>query len=382
MSRFPRTRRTAAAVLAGGLSLGLLPALAAPAAAADLKPNFALEYVDSMVLPASPEYFGAPFGGISGLDYVAREGHFLAQSDDRSQHAPARFYELVLPFGEDGFDEAGFAVKSRIDLLDANGETYAAGTIDPESIRYDKRSGTALVSDEGDARQLIAPALRETTLDGELVREYEVPAEFVPAVDANGVQVSGVRNNQAFENLSLSRNGKTVSLMTEGALVQDGPLAGPETGSPLRLTQLDRKSGGVEGQFIYEVEAMAGVEPGAGGDRGAVEILQVSAHGYLVVERQYSAGKNSIQVFEASTKGATDVSGQAALDGTAVPMAKELLMDLEVADVHPDNVESISWGPEFADGSASLLLAADDNFSSLGGGTQRTTFHLLKVSEE
>jgi hypothetical protein len=380
MSRFPR--RTAAAVLVGGLSFGLLPALTASATAADLEPDFALEYVDSMVLPASLEYFGAPFGGISGLDYVAREGHFLAQSDDRSQHAPARFYELVLPFGENGFDEAGFAVKSRTDLRDANGETYAAGTIDPESIRYDKRSGTALVSDEGDARQLIAPALRETALDGGLVREYEVPAEFVPTVDANGVQVSGVRNNQAFENLSLSRNGKTVSLMTEGALVQDGPLAGPETGSPLRLTQLDRKSGEVAGQFVYEVEAMAGMEPGAGGDRGAVEILQVSAHGYLVVERQYSAGKNRIQVFEASMKGATDVSGQGTLDGSAIPMAKELLIDLEVSDVHPDNVESISWGPAFPDGSASLLLAADDNFSSLGGGTQRTTFHLLKVSEK
>lgn len=74
------------------------------------------------------------------------------------------------------------------------------------------------------------------------------------------------------------------------------------------------------------------------------------------------------------------MSGQAVLDHGAVPMDKRLLIDLEVAEVHPDNVESITWGPDFPDGSASLVLAADANFSSLGDGTQRITFHLLKVS--
>lgn len=280
MTRVSRPCRNTAIVLVAGLSLaGVTAAHGAPASADEPNSAFSLEYVDSMVLPAAPEYFGIPFGGISGIEYVAREGVFLAQSDDRSQHAPARFYELELPFDDNGFIASGFEVNARTDLHDIEGNTYPAGTVDPESIRFDKRSNTVLVSDEGDARQMIAPALREFNMSGQLVREYEVPAEFVPVTDSNGVQVSGVRNNQAFESLSISRNGKTVSLMTEGALIPDGSLAGPDNGSPVRLTQLDRKSGDVKGQFVYEVDAILDMEPGAGGDRGAVEMLQVSAHG-------------------------------------------------------------------------------------------------------
>lgn len=242
------------------------------------------------------------------------------------------------------------------------------------------RTTGLLWSDEGDASKLLPPALRESTRDGELVREYEVPDEFVPRVDASGRQVSGVRNNKAFEALTLAPNGRTLSFMTEAALSQDGPLPGPGTGSPVRLTTLDRDSGAVVGQYVYEVSAFQGTE--APGDRGAVELLQASAHKFLVVERQYNEGTNRIQVFDATTRGAEDVAGTGALDGSERAMDKRLVADLAVADVHTDNVESITRGPDFADGSRSLVLVADDNFSSLRGGSQRTTLHLLRVAAE
>ncbi|MEX5276423.1 hypothetical protein [Kocuria sp. CPCC 205261] len=37
----------------------------------------------------------------------------------------------------------------------------------------------------------------------------------------------------------------------------------------------------------------------------------------------------------------------------------------------------MSFGPDFADGDASLVLAADDNFNL---ATQDTVFHLLRVN--
>ncbi|SMF30897.1 Esterase-like activity of phytase [Kocuria indica] len=114
-----------------------------------------------------------------------------------------------------------------------------------------------------------------------------------------------------------------------------------------------------------------------GGDRGASEMLQLSKADYLVIERQYVEGENQIQVYRASTKGATDVSRSAALTGTEIPMKKELVIDLVVSGMSPGNVEAVSFGPDFADGDTSLVLAADDNFNL---ATQDTVFHLLRVN--
>lgn len=58
-------------------------------------------------------------------------------------------------------------------------------------------------------------------------------------------------------------------------------------------------------------------------------------------------------------------------------MKKELVIDLVVSGMSPGNVEAVSFGPDFADGDASLVLAADDNFNL---ATQDTVFHLLRVN--
>ncbi|MBX7557795.1 esterase-like activity of phytase family protein, partial [Streptomyces sp. tea 10] len=160
-------------------------------------------------------------------------------------------------------------------------------------------------------------------------------------------------------------------------LLASGTRAGLETGSPLRLTQLDRRTGHNLAQYVYETEPVSVPRGSTGGDRGASEMLQLSKADYLVIERQYVEGENQIQVYRASTKGATDVSRSAALTGTEIPMKKELIIDLAVSGMSPGNVEAVSFGPDFADGDASLVLAADDNFNL---ATQDTVFHLLRVN--
>ena len=339
---------------------------------------FEVSYVDSMVLPDELRSVdGVPFGGISGLDYRPRDGSYLALSDDRSQKAPARFYTLDLPFDDDGFEAPGYSVTDTTVLQRADGSPYPENSVDPESIRWDRTSHTALWTDEGDVTKGLAPTIRETTDTGAFVRAFDVPRQYLPAFDRNGHQIRGVRNNLALENLSLGPCGTTFSVMNEAALVQDGPVASPETGSPLRLSQLDRRTGRNLAQYVYETEPMSVPRGSTGGDRGASEMLQLSETEYLVIERQYFEGENQIQVYRASTKGATDVSRSAALTGTEVPMKKELVIDLAVAGMSPGNVEAVSFGPQFADGDTSLVLAADDNFNL---ATQDTVFHLLRVN--
>ena len=339
---------------------------------------FEVSYVDSMVLPNELRSVnGVPFGGISGVDYRSEDGSYLALSDDRSQKAPARFYTLDLPFDDDGFDAPGYSVTDTTVLQHADGSPYPENSVDPESIRWDRTSHTALWTDEGDVTKGLAPAIREMTDTGAFVRAFDVPRQYLPALDQSGNQIRGVRNNLALENLTLGPCGTTFSVMNEATLVQDGPVASPETGSPLRLAQLDRRTGHNLAQYVYKTEPVSVPRGSSGGDRGASEMLQLSKTDYLVIERQYVEGENQIQVYRASTKGATDVSRSGALTGTEIPMKKELVIDLVVSGMSPGNVEAVSFGPDFADGDASLVLAADDNFNL---ATQDTVFHLLRVN--
>ena len=70
---------------------------------------------------------GVEFGGISGIDYDAETGRYIAISDDRSQKAPARFYELDIKSGADGIENV--SVVKTVTLKDENGSPFAEKTV-------------------------------------------------------------------------------------------------------------------------------------------------------------------------------------------------------------------------------------------------------------
>jgi hypothetical protein len=57
------------------------------------------------------------------------------------------------------------------------------------------------------------------------------------------------------------------------------------------------------------------------------------------------------------------------------PLRKRLLLNLEDLEIDLDNLEGLAFGPKLSDGSQTLLLVSDDNFSDL----QITQFLLFKV---
>ncbi|MGA5506150.1 esterase-like activity of phytase family protein [Streptomyces umbrinus] len=374
-------------LIAAGLlgSLALTNGFAAePEADTSRKPQD-VRLLDTLTVPAGTTEFGMPFGGLSGIDYDPRSGEYVALSDDRSENGKARFYTLRLPldgaaFADDKPDLDGLTV-----LADTTGEPFVPKAVDPEAIRWTPGGKSLLWTSEG-ASSIGQPAfVREAATSGGYVRELSLPKAYAPVRSASGTLTAGVRNNQALEGLALSPDGRTVTTITENALVQDGPAAGLTVKSPSRLLLMDRRTGEPKAEHVYEVDPISDAPtaplPAPVGtysaDRGVSEILAINETDYLTVERSFASGVGfSIRLYWTSTIGATDVNGKEALSGTEKPMPKKLLYDFTTSGTDADNVEGITWGPQLPDGSRSLVLVADDNFGFNGSVTK---FHLLSV---
>jgi hypothetical protein len=344
-------------------------------------------------------------GGLSGLDRVAASGRYLAISDDRSGFNPARFYELSLDLTRfvrsANPGQAGVTFQSVTTILDSSGQPFGTNTLDPEGLRLNPATGTLVWSNEGQraAAGLQNPTVREMSASGTYLRDLAVPTLFNPVGSVAGTAVgdSGIRNNLAFESLAFSTDGRTLYTATENALVQDGPAAGLGVGSASRIVSFDVATGAAGAQWIYNVEPVALPPNPAGGfaTNGLVELLALGDKQFIAVERSFAAGAatpgagpngqptgNTIRLYFVDASGATDVSGLASLQGSgAVPVSKTLLLDLSTlrnddgSALALDNIEGITWGPEF-NGQPTLVLVSDNNF----GSTQFTQFVALAVT--
>jgi hypothetical protein len=363
-----------------------------------------LQYIGQQIVPSGTQYLGTTVGGLSGLDFVASSGRYVAISDDRSGFNPARFYELTLDLAQFARSanpgQAGVGFQSVTTILDPAGLPFATNTLDPEGIRYNASTSTLVWSNEGQraAAGLQNPTVREMTLGGSAVRNFAVPATFNPVGSVSGGTAgdSGIRNNLAFESLTYSTDGSTLYTATENALVQDGPAAGVGQGSASRILSFDTATGAAGVQWAYQVDPVALAPNPANGfaTNGLVELLAIGDRQFVAVERSFAAGAvtpgvgpnglptgNTIRLYYVDARAATDVSGVASLAGAGiVPVSKTLLLDLSTLkhdDGTPlalDNIEGITWGPDYA-GKPTLVLVSDNNFS----GSQFTQFVALSV---
>lgn len=348
--------------------------LATPAFAQDAAMK--VDLLGSITLPTGLIIAGEEFGGISGLDYDARSGLFYAISDDRSQRAPARYYEIGLKIDAKGLSAVD--VIRRVTLRDLEGNAFPFNGIDPESIRFNPATRTILWSSEGDVSG--RPGIYEARLDGTMLRSFAVPDYYFPNAD----KTTGVYSNLAFEALTLSADGKALYAATENALAQDGAKATLEAGSPSRVIALDLASGQPTAEYIYETNPIAIAPTATTGDifndNGVSEFLTLDDGRFLVVERSFASGVgNQINFFAASLDGATDINGQEKAAADAVAITKEPAFTLAEGDfgLDIDNIESLTFGPE-VDGKKTLVIASDNNFNANG---QFTQFVVLTIAE-
>ena len=294
-----------------------------------------------------------PLGGLSGLTYDPECDLFYALSDDRGYIAPPRIYTLRL-----SFDGPSVRPLEVITLRDEQGRAFDSGVLDPESVAL-APDGTLWVGTEGEAHRGVAPRILGFRLDGALMGELEIPQAYLPT------DGSGVRSNHGFEGLSLSPDGSRIVAAVESALTQDGPDADLEHGTVVRLVVFDPETRRAVAERAYRVEPVPDepIPPNAYRSIGVSEILALDDRRVVVVERSFSAGVgNTVRLFLADLATGDDITGVASLAADVVPVDKTLVADLADLGVDPDNLEGLSFGPILADGRATLVLVADNNF--------------------
>lgn len=371
--------------------------LAVPAAAAD----YSLSYLGQQIVPSGTLFSGTTVGGLSGIDYVAATGRYVAISDDRSGINPARYYDLSLNLAQ--FQRsatpgaAGVTFNSVTTIQTPAGAPFAVNTVDPEGMRFNPATGTLYWSNEGQrsGTGFQNPTVREMNLNGTHVRDFSVPTRFNPSGTNGGLTAGdkGIYNNLAFETMALSTDGKTLYTATENALAQDSLPSTVFNGSRSRILSFNLATGQSGAEYIYDVAPVVLAPNPANGfaTNGLTDMVAVGDRQFIAIERSFSVGVvtpgtpntgNTIRLFHVDARNATDVSGMESIVGQSVQSVQKTLLldlsDLRNDDNSPlalDNIEGITFGPQFG-GKQTVILASDNNFS----GTQFTQFVALQVN--
>jgi hypothetical protein len=349
----------------------------------------AVEPIDSLVelgtleIAAGARFAGHEVGGLSGLDYDAAHGDWIAISDQRGDHGAPGIYRLHLDL--DGNAAPGVTIGAAVALQAPPGHTYLRGPGDPasaevadfEAVRIDPRDGSIWYAGEGSRARAQGPAVRRARPDGHFLAELRLP----PALAAFPDRLAGVRENKSIEALTFSADGASLWVGLEAPLYEDGPPPSLEHGATVRLTRIGR-DGVTRAQFAYELDPIAvAPAPGKLADNGLAEMLAIDSAHLLMLERsgaQDAAGifHFSIRLYEAGLEGADDVRAMVSLAaGRHRPVRKRLLFTLAAAAADSANYEGMAWGPTLLNGHRSLVLVSDNNFES---GTA-TRFLVLEV---
>ncbi|MEG4805496.1 esterase-like activity of phytase family protein [Microcoleus sp. ARI1-B5] len=324
-----------------------------------------IDFIGRAIFPTGSPFQGTEIGGLSGITYDATKQVYYAISDDRSSKAPARFYTLKINWQSGKLEKENMAFTGVTTLLDENGKSFPEFSLDPEGIAFTGNS--VFVSSEGDVDRHIAPFIKEFSLDGKLLKTLLIPDLFLP--DDKGSK--GIRNNLAFESLTLTGDRKYLFTATENATVQDGAVPSLEKGSPCRILRYDAVSGNPDASFLYLTEPLpAGANPvGKLTSNGLVDLLAIDDKRLLSLERGFSLETGTtIRIFEISLEKADRIEALESLKSRiseVSPAQKRLLLDLETLKIPLDNIEGLTFGPELADASRALILVSDNNFSPL-----------------
>ena len=232
---------------------------------------------------------------------------------------------------------------------------------DSEGIAYRAATGSVFVSDEVASSITQFDATTGATLGG-----VGVPAIYAPA---------NVQSNMGLESLAFGAGGLWTA--NEEAVVPDGPLSATTQGSWVRIQRFDT-SLAAAGQWAYRTDPISALTSLTTAERsGVVDVLPWTATTLLVLEREL--GGATIPDFRSRLYGVdlatgSDVAAVASLaTGTFTPLGKTLLWEGSFAT---SNFEGMTFGPQLADGSTSLLLVSDN-----GGGIAQDLYALQVVPE-
>ena len=330
---------------------------------------------------------GTVVGGLSGIDYDAKNDVYYIISDDRSSFNPARFYTVKIKFVNDKIDTVVFKKVTTLKLED--GKVYPSSkqdpehTPDPEGIRYNPLKNKLVWTSEGerivksDKAVLEDPTIIEIDTNGFYKDSFELPNNMHMRATENGPRQNGV-----FEGLTFSGDYKKLYVNVEEPIYEDGYRAGiGDSTGWIRLIKFDTKTKKPEAEYAYQIDAVANAPliPGTFKINGVPDILWVGPNKLLVTERSFSTGfvKCVIKVYLADLSKSTNILHKRSLmNGKSfIPAKKKLLLNMNSLHIYTDNIEGATFGPKLKNGHRSLVFVSDDNFAVF----QKTQILLFEV---
>ena len=410
-------------------------------------PPFRLQFVNEQVLPQNLVFEGTPVGGLSALTYHAPTKTFLALSDDKGKKGPPRFYRLKLtrrsPLAKNSTKPVHYQlqIKEQVFLTrpESGGGKRPFLPIDPEGMAVfttpgkSKQDG-ALASAKTTTQQQKAPphpkeqqellfissegaqmpglkdppALMVFTPRGVWQKTWPLSPLFWPK-DLKNLSRYGVRENKAFEALSLTPDQKHLWLATEQPLHQDHfppPVAASTTGGGfnqfIRFSRFEVQKQKIRDQFAYPLRTLI-TQNHLQGQNGVTDFLSLGEKRLLVIERAYLKDRrltlkrkldhNLVRLFFADCSRATSVLKHSSLkQKTFKTCDKKQVLDLSglkppgpkgdgggdsrrrEVPFQVDNIEGITLGPKVSPHTYLMVLVSDNNFNP-GQKTQFLFFH-------
>lgn len=343
--------------------------------------NTKIEFLGEYILPET-NYQNTVFGGISGITYNGNKDEYYLISDDRSNLSPARFYTAKIDISQNKIRNV--KLENVTFLKNAQGQNYPPNTVDTEGIALSPRN-TLFISSEGITNRNIAPFINEYDLNGNLLNPVKIPDRYIP----NKEQTKGVQNNLGFESLAIKANGFVAQdpfrlfTLTESALIQDVDLDNPATLNRSRLLHYVINPFGdpvIIGEHLYIVDNPPSFDTVS---NGVCELLALPQEGYLLsLERTFGLrNRYGAKLFQVVMANASDISSQKSISkniSNINPIGKKLLLDLKTLGIKLENLEGMTFGAKFPDGSQSLIIVSDNNFAK--GDKERNQFLLFKLT--
>ena len=339
-----------------------------------------IEFIGQATLPTGLIFQKTEIGGLSGITYDVRNNLYYAISDDRGQKATPRFYTFTIDLSKGKLTNNDVIPVGVTNLLNTSNQPFPPNTTDTEGIAITNQD-TIFVSSEGDVDKLINPFIKEFALaSGKTISTLPIPDKFLP----DSQKQKGIRNNLAFESLTITPNQKFLFTATENALIQDGLAAKSGVGTSSRILEYNLLTKQPEREFLYQTEPVTPLfNPTGKFASGLPDLLALNNQGnFLSIERSFTGLGFTVFVFEISLENATDIhnfDSIAKIDPDKIkPVEKKLLLDLRTLDVSLDNIEGLTLGAKLPDGQPSLILISDNNFN----GLQQTQILAFKLKIE
>ena len=358
-------------------------------------PSFSLQFVHEQVLEPGLRFNNMPVGGLSALTYDSKNKMFLALSDDKGNKGfPPRFYQFRLSKKKDRYH---LNLINHVILKDKNGQPFLP--IDPEGMALLNQTGseeTILISSEGAQLPILKapPQVFVFNTKGQWWSSFPVWDMYWRP---RQIGKWGVKENKAFEALSLDPKQVYMYLATESSLHQDD-ISHHRTGFQnrqfIRITRWAIQNKGLRlkkmgphkhpkskkhsikyQQYAYVMDLFIEKDDMKGAN-GLTDFVSLGNKKLITVERAYLKKRgllkdkkmdaNWARLFLTDCSQASDVFRKKSLSkGDFVTCSKTLIGDLSsLAKTKIDNIEGIAFGPKVSNETHLLVLVSDNNFNS------------------